>query len=247
METKNDTIGLETLSKIEKEIDILTRKVEIAAIREEYFDSILSHSWTLLTVQTMIFVLIVTMIIVIVGFISWKVYFLRLNKKVDSAIQMSDTNYEKSEKSIKRSREELEAIINQIKNDILETTSGNLLELKKAVDEANRNAARGLYEQKGNDDVWRVIWHIRYIGKIDIKELEAIRNRLKQLENEYARIKNHVSYNYLVKFPNIGGIREILYKLSELNDKEIKRISLKILDDIGSNQDSGIEDNINID
>ena len=105
------------------QIDSLSLEINQEKICVEYFHDILSHQWTLLSIQTGIFVFIVVFVLAILGLISWKYFF----KKI------LDAN-----KQLRNRQSELEKNLNNMPNiakDLNETTN---LALRVAYESATK-------------------------------------------------------------------------------------------------------------
>lgn len=176
------------------------------AVRGEYFSDILSHQWVLLSIQTAIFVFIVTALLAIIGLVAWKTVFERLYRKVKD-------NDEKVE-SFQREFAELRLLAENA---------------EKKARLAHRNSFRSQYEFN-LDPVWKIVWHIRYIEAFfDDSDFHGLRIRLGILEKEVDNLKK--TRDQLAQFSKLevkDSLFQQLVKISQGQDKDAGAVALRI-------------------
>lgn len=189
--------------------DSLLKINEQTKIGQTYFSDIISYQWTLLSIQTAMFIGIIVIIFSIIGLLSWKFYFKKIQDRL-SSIEKTTTELEESKKNI------------------------SILEAK--VEKTNMNTLRSLYEGATNL-IWKAIWHIRYCESFYDRGLfDGLQTHLKILEKEFEEIKNKKQLKSLKEFENISGVKNILRKM--IQNEKVSLIPVNILSDIESNTDN---------
>lgn len=168
-------------------VDSLIKLNEQTQIGQNYFSDILSHQWVLLSIQTAIFIGIILIIIALVGFVSWKFYFNKIQNRL--------TEIEKKQNEVEKSKEKLHNLENRVALTYM-------------------NTMRSLYEQP-KDLRWKIIWHIRYCECFfESSDFVGLQIHLKNLEKEMIEIKmDDLLFKALKKFENISGVKNILRKI----------------------------------
>jgi len=190
--------------QLENKVDSINVVIKNHEYAESFFSDILNHQWTLLSIQTAIFIAIILIIITLIGFISWKLYYIKLSSKLKEL--------EESNLYLAKKIESYETI-------------------EKGIVKASQLALRSLYEQKGQNIKWKIIWHIRYCEWFyDNNQLKGLKVRLKKLEKEIleAETKPRI-FNSLKNFENKKGLMDILQKILGSDDKDILDIVIRII------------------
>jgi hypothetical protein len=194
------------LVSLQLKIDSLTTQVEKNEIGKTYFSDMLSHQWTLLTIQTAIFIAIITIILAFLSVITWQTV-------------------------IKRHR----ARIERLEDDLAtyESVKNKILEYDTKFEEVRRNALRALYEGI-SDPKWKIIHHIRYCEWFyDNNITDDLLTRLKKLEKELTSLKtSDEDFNSLKKFENSRGLHAVLKKIIQSENTEISSIAISVLNDL---------------
>jgi hypothetical protein len=189
----------DSLSIVNHKIDSLSNLLHDIKIGESYFSEIISS-------QTAIFGLIVSILIGIAGVISWLTFFRRYDKRL-KAFETFKNSFEVNYDKIK--------------------------ELEKTVLMTKNHALRSLYEGSTHA-TWKIIWHIRYSEWfLDTENITGLKLRLEVMDAEYQHLKSRADdYRYFLNFDNIGGIKVILQKLCNHKDPGVYKIPMKILSEI---------------
>jgi len=182
------------------------------AVRGEYFSDILSHQWVLLSIQTAIFVFIVSAILALVGLFTWKTFFERLFRKV-----------KENDEKVESFQKELVELRLLAKN----------AEAKARL--AHRNSFRSQYEFN-QDPVWKTVWHIRYIEAFfDDGDFHGLRIRLGVLEKEVDKLRK--DNEQTARFQRLEGkdsLFQIMVKISQGSDKDSAIIAQRIFGKLSS-------------
>jgi len=235
-----DTLNIELLVNLNCKVDSLEHQIEMLQVKENFFNSIISHQSSLLTIQTAIFVGILLIIVTFTGFIAWQSVFRKLFRRVEE-------NEKQIEDSIKNFMTSVDEKLENFRGEITGKNEKEINDVKQEMSNIGKqaktaliNALRSLYENSNKGTYIRVIWHIRYLYSL-IDNNDFIKKRIVVLEREYDSIvKDPDKFNRLKNFTNLAGILKTLEKLSQLDDTEVKRISGRLLSDLkpdGDNQE----------
>lgn len=191
---------------INTKTDSLKILIDQNKLSQSYFSDILTHQWTLLSIQTAIFISIVLIIISIAGYLSWKFYLSKIFERVKN-IESTLYDYEVSKEK--------------------------LTDMEKRIESTNMNAIRSLYEG-ATDPMWKVIWHIRYCYCFyKINSIDGLIFRMGKLENEFQKIQTNPDLlTKFKKFENINGVKKILKEIVQSNNSKVVTISANILSKI---------------
>lgn len=190
---------------INTQVNTLTNIIEKSQIEQTYFSDILSHQWTLLSIQTAIFIGIIFIFLTVAGLISWKFFFQKVENRLDNFEGTIDESKGLNEKFDK---------------------------LGEALEKTSLNALRSLYEGTENR-VWKVIWHVRYCELFFDMGADGLLHRLKRLKIEFEALKeSQDDYAYMKRFENLAGIKKVLLKIAQSEDQEVSSIVVGILNDL---------------
>lgn len=188
-------------------LDSLSTIINQNKISEKYFQDILSHQWTLLSIQTAIFIFIILFILGIAGFISWKYFFKNILDKTTEA-QMNLANM--PDIIIK-----LNDTTNHALRALYESTTNRIWKIVWHIRYLEWFANN--YNKNNSQDTNRngIIVRCQHLKK----EYDA----LKASPEDHQRFKN---------FENKGGLKRALKKLIDSDIKEIMPIVLEIFGDL---------------
>lgn|GEM_PF-3929142 len=154
-----------------------------------------------------IFVIVTLLVIFITVLIPFLIYFLEL-------------------KPAQKAFAEFDALKKQT-----DTYKENIIKLTEKYKETRRHALRALYE--GNlFSEWKIIHHIRYCEVFfDEGNYKDLFVRLKALKNEFEALKKEdpKKVEFINKFENSEGLRLILGKIIQAEDKNVRTLASKIL------------------
>lgn len=198
---KLDSLHKTALVKIESLETMLSNHL----VSESYFSDILSHQWTLLSIQTAIFVVLLVLLSSVVYYISWKNY-----KKIKVRL-----------KTIEQKYKEIPPIVDRL-NTIDKRAS-------RAIYETPSNP-----DWKIVWHIRYLAWFVANLAKDENGTLEKdLILRCLQLRKEYEVLKaNTAAYNKFKNFENKTGLKEILFSLIKLDIKEVSQIAIEILSDL---------------
>jgi hypothetical protein len=210
MELETINCGDYCISKIDSvnslnvtRIDSLENLLNNHMISEKYFQDIISHQWTLLSIQTAIFIFLILLIVSLVSFISWKVYFKKLTNKINNL-----------ESRLANMPELLEKI-----NGVENRASRALYEMQENI----------LWKVVWH--IRYIDWFVGNIEGEKIKE--GLISRCKVLKKEYDRLKSDEKhFNGFKEFENKGNLKKTMIKIIGLEIKELTPIATEILNDL---------------
>ncbi len=198
-EEKVDSLNSITLNRIDSLENLLNNRL----ISENYFQDILSHQWTLLSIQTAIFIFLILLIVSLVSLISWKVYFKKLTSKI--------TTLESRLANMPELLEKINGVENRASRALYEMQENLLLKVVW--------------------HIRYIDWFVENIDGDKIKE--GLISRCKVLKKEYDRLKSDEKhFNGFKKFENKGSLKKTMIKIIGLEIKELTPIATEILNDL---------------
>ena len=189
-----------------KRIDSLENLLDNHLISEKYFQDIISHQWTLLSIQTAIFIFLILLIVSLVSFISWKVYFKKLTNKINT----------------------LESRMANMPN-LLEKINGAENRATRALYEGEKNIVWKVVWH-----IRYIDWFVENINSKDGEKIkEGLIIRCKSLKVEYDKLKSDEKhFNGFKNFENKGNLKKTMIKIIGLEIKETTPIATEILNDL---------------
>ena len=178
---------------------------EKTQIGKSYFTDILSHQWTLLSIQTAIFLGIITIIIALMSFVAWKTI-------------------------INPYRDRLQNVETTLKE--VENVKQKIVYYDKEFERTRMNALRALYEGIVIPE-WKFIHHIRYCEWFYDHKSPDLKVRIKTAEQELNALKSEGGkFQFVKTFDNVSGLHTILKKIIQSKDKEISLTANRILSEL---------------
>lgn len=187
-------------------IDSLENLINNHLISEKYFQDIISHQWTLLSIQTAIFIFLILLIATLLTLFSWKLYFKKLSNKITS----------------------LESSLANMPNLLEKINSAENRATRALYEMAENIVWRVVWHIRYID------WFVENISSADGEKIkEGLITRCKVLKKEYDSLKSDEKhFNGFKNFENKGNLKKIMIKIIGLEIKELTPIATEILNDL---------------
>lgn len=187
-------------------IDSLENLLNNHLISEKYFQDIISHQWTLLSIQTAIFVFIILLIATSITLFSWKLYFKKLSNKI-TTLENSLVNMPNLLEKINDAENRATRALYQMSDNIVWKVVWHI----RYID-----------------------WFVENINSVDGEKIkEGLIIRCKCLKVEYDKLKSDEKhFNGFKNFENKGNLKKTMIKIISLEIKELTPIATEILNDL---------------